>query len=176
MKKVVWIIGVVLCLITTSILSLELNKVKRSDKQKNTQEKIIQITEFNIVDRTNLKVEDTIYVGNNLKELENNFYDIKITNEQYGICVYLNKLWYETYGVDYIQDNYLAQICRELSYKLNMKGEPEQFEYIMYKYIKDNYTKVRQNEEIEQISADKYNLQLKLEDSVAKLIIRSSDQ
>ncbi len=144
----------------------------KATKQKATVSNNIQIMQFEIEERTILKKDNAIYVGNNLKEVENNFYDIKILNTQDGIVIYLNKLWYEAYGKDYIQDDYLARICRELSNRLQVENNAEQFEYVLYKYIKDNYVKVRQNEVIEKITTDKFNLSFGLEDNVVKLIIQ----
>ena len=108
------------------------------------------------------------------KELENNFCDIKIQSTDNGVVIDLNKLWYETYGEDYIQDDYLAQICREITNRLNVKGDSEQIEYAMYKYIKDNYIKVREGESIEEILTDEINMKLVLEEQTVKLIIRGS--
>lgn len=132
----------------------------------------IQITEFNVQGRVTLKTDNSIYIGNNLKELENNFYDVKIINTKSGVAVYLNKLWYENYGEDYIQDEYLAKICRELSGKLNQSNETEQFEYILYKYIKDNYVKIRKNESVEKMMTDTFNMSFCLENNVVKLKIQ----
>lgn len=172
MKKVIIII-----LAIVAALGLALYFVSRRSNETEVEverKNILQITDFNIENRTSLKTNDAIYVGNNLKELENNFYDIKIQNTETGIVVYLNKLWYENYGEDYIQDEYLAKICRELSGRLNMQSDTEQFEYVLYKYIKDNYIKVRQNEMVEEILTDKLNLKLELEDDIVKLVIRGN--
>lgn len=172
MKKRVMIVAAILvCLILGVILSLLLVKENKEGAEFASSNNI-QVTEFSIADRTTLKKDSSIYIGNNVKELENNFYDIKILNTQSGIVVYLNKLWYETYGEDYIQDEYLARICRELSSRLNVGNETEQFEYVLYKYIKDNYVKVRQNEPVENIATDILNLSFELEDNIVKLIIQ----
>lgn len=170
-KPVIVIIAVISCLVClATVLCLTSNN--NNDVNDTLPENVVKITSFNIEGREILKVDDEIYVGNNLKELQNNFYDIKIQNTNDGANVYLNKLWYENYGDDYIQDEYLAEICRQLSGNLNIQSGAEQFEYVLYKYIKDNYVKVRQNETIEQIVTDKLTLNLKLEDYVVKLEIR----
>jgi len=167
MKKVMIILICLLCL--SLILYLMLNKTNNKQTESLSD---IQIAKFNIKDRAILKRDSDIYVGNNLKELENNFYDIKISNTEYGVVIYLNKLWYATYGNDYIQDEYLARICRELSIGLNVENNEQQFEYVLYKYIKDNYMKIRQNEQVEEILTDKLNIKLELEDNIVKLIIQ----
>lgn len=170
-KTVIVIIAVISCLVClAAVLCLTSNN--NNDVNDTLPKNVVRITNFSIDGREILKVDNEIYVGNNLKELQNNFYDIKIQNANDGANVYLNKLWYENYGDDYIQDEYLAEICRQLSGNLNIQSGAEQFEYVLYKYIKDNYVKVRQNETIEQIVTDKLTLNLKLEDYVVKLEIR----
>ncbi|MBQ8043651.1 MAG: hypothetical protein IJ272_05825 [Clostridia bacterium] len=172
MKKVIIII---LAIVVTLGLILYFVSPKSDKAETEVEDKnFLQIIDFSIEGRISLKLDNAIYVGNNLKELENKFYDIKIQNTESGVAVYLNKLWYENYGEDYIQDEYLARICRELSNRLNMQNNTEQFEYVLYKYIKDNYIKVRQNETVEEILTDKVNLKLELEEDVVKLIIRGN--
>ena len=171
MKKIVIvIIAIVTCLVclagTIYVTS------KKEEQSVETDKNIVRITNFYIKDREILKVNNEIYVGNNLKELQNNFYDIKIQNAKDGANVYLNKLWHEKYGDDYIQDEYLAEICRQISRNLNIQSGEEQFEYVLYKYIKDNYVKVRQNEMPESIVTDKLTLNFKLEEHIVKLEIR----
>jgi len=171
-KVLIAIIAIVVICVLVGVITLK-NKEQISSKSETTQVK--QITDFNIEDRVILEQEGSILLGNSIKELENNFYDIKITNTNAGVEIYLNKLWYESYGEDFIQNEYLAKICRELSSKLNIKQETEQFEYVLYKYIKDNYVKVKQGESIEEIQTDKLSIKFELEDSTVKLIIRGCE-
>lgn len=171
-------IAIVFVAVTALVLIIIFIPKGRNKDNNNMQEasslNSFQITDFNIQNRAVLKKDNAIYVGNNTKELENNFCDIKIQNTDNGVAIDLNKLWYETYGEDYIEDNYLAQICRELTYRLRVKGDSEQIEYVMYKYIKDNYIKVREGEVIEDILTDEINMKLVLEEQIVKLIIRGS--
>lgn len=171
MKKIFWIAMAVLIII--GLIFLLINVLTIKDNTEVVNENNIRITDFELEDRTIIKTNKGIYVGSNEKELENNFYDIRITNTENTIHVYLNKLWYETYGKDYIQDDYLARICRELANRLNVDSEAEQFEYVLYKYVKDNYIKVRQNELIDEMLMERFSLKLELEDDIVKLIIRS---
>lgn len=170
MKKIIWTIAAIVVCIGTLLICV-LNKKEETTK---SEDDVVKITEFNIEDRSTLVKDGKIYVGNNVKELENEFYDIKIMNIEDGVEVYLNKLWYETYGDDYIQDEYLAKICRELSGKCSISNGTEEFEYLLYKYIKDNYLKARKEETIQEIKVDDLTLNMKLtEENIVKLIIRS---
>lgn len=173
-KKIVIALVVIIAIVLITVFILNvINKVDNEEQQVSSVNSF-QIADFNIENRVILKKDNSIYVGNNIKELENNFCDIKIQNTENGVIVELNKLWYETYGNDYIEDNYLARICRELTYRLNIKGDSEQIEYAMYKYIKDNYIKVREGESIEDILTDEINIKLVLEEQIVKLIIRGN--
>ena len=171
MKKVIIIVVIIILIILAIALGIVMRK-DRDSEEETTRSTNVKITEFDIEGRTSLTKNGIIYIGNNTKELENNFYDIKIVSSETETYIYLNKLWYETYGKDYIQDNYLAEICRNICKSLNLENETEQFEYMLYKYIKDNYVRVRQEERIEEIQTEKLNLKFELEDNVVKLIIR----
>lgn len=167
MKKIIIVSAlVVLCLIAVFIY------VSNKEEGKTDYNSTIEIRAFNVEERTSLNKDGCIYVGNNIKELENGYYDIKISSNKDRVAVYINKLWYKHYSQDYIQDDYLARICRELSNKLNITQDERELEYILYKYIKDNYINVRKNIDVESIITYEYNLSLSLEDNVVKLIIQ----
>ena len=172
MKKLV-IISIIIVVMLGIVLAVVLGKKSKMESVKQPQD-VLQIADFNIENRVCLRQDNAIYVGNSLKELENGFCDIKIQNTTYGITIDLNKLWYETYGEDYIQDEYLAKICREITYRINVQNDSEQFEYLLYKYIKDNYMKVRQQENVQEIATDTINLKLELAEGIVKLKIRGS--
>jgi len=173
-KKISIVLAVILALVLTTVFILKVRSKEDDKKQGVLASNAFQIIDFNIENRSVLKKDNAIYVGNNTKELENNFCDIKIQNTDNRVVIDLNKLWYETYGDDYIQDDYLAQICREIASGLNVKGDSEQIEYAMYKYIKDNYIKVREGENVEEILTDEINMKLALEEQTVKLIVRGS--
>lgn len=168
-KIIVIVIIIFVCLVVCLWMML-----KKAQRNENKVENPINlhIAHFNIEGRATLMVGDSICLGNNIKELENGFYDIKILNNEYGVEVHLNKLWYDSYGKDFIQDEYLAKICREISNRLNAKNNKAQLEYVLYKYIKDNYINVKQNEHVQEIVTDELKLGLELEDSIVKLIIQ----
>ena len=172
-KKMIIVLTVIV-VVLIAVFILKMRSKEDNENQELPSSNTFQITDFNIENRAVLKKDNAIYVGNNTKELENNFCDIKIQNTDDGVVIDLNKLWYETYGDDYIQDDYLAQICREITNRLNVKGDSEQTEYAMYKYIKANYIKVREGEIVEDILTDEINMKLVLEEQFIKLIIRGN--
>lgn len=171
MKKTVILIFIVVFLMGI-FLCLRLNK-NSDDTSKESSN--LQITNFEMEGRTVLKKQNDIFIGNNIKELENGFYDIKISGLSQGVDIYLNKLWYKNYDEDYIQEDYLAKTCRELSRQMFGASQTEDFEYTLYKYIKDNYAKVRNREEVQPLLLDKINMEFELEDNIVKLLMRSNE-
>lgn len=163
-------ITLIILIIIIAIFCFNNNNIK---EQKNKDNKIIQIIDFYVEDRSILKIGKEILVGNNIKELENDFYDIKIVNLDNYVEIYLNKLWYETFGKDYIQDEYLAKICREIARKINYKDSVEEVDYILYKYIKNNYIKAKNQEVTEELITQTIKCNFELDENIVKLIIRS---
>lgn len=173
-KRVRIVVITVTVLVFLAGLGVFLNCKKKEDNISYKNTATIKITEFNLNNRAVLNTESGIYVGNNLKELENGFYDIKIVNKNNYVEVYFNKLWYETYGDDYIQDEYLAKICRKLSEGLENGTQEVDFENILYKYIKDNYLSVRGGKTAEKLSTEKYILELDFKQEGVRLSIRGN--
>lgn len=167
MRKVIIISA---CIVIVCVLSIFILRKSKTEETKAIEK--IEITNFSVKDRIVIHKNNSIYVGNNIKELENDFYDVKITNNQNDVEVYLNKLWYKTYGSDYIQDEYLAAICRQLAANINIASSKDNLEYFIYKYIKDNYTKVRNGDRIEVLDVENLELALEYYEGMAKLTIR----
>lgn len=167
MKKVIVISA---CIVIVCLLSIFVLRKPKTEETKAIEK--IKITNFSVKDRIVIHKNNSIYVGNNIKELENDFYDVKIMNNENDVEVYLNKLWYKTYGSDYIQDEYLAAICRQLAANINIASSKDNLEYFIYKYIKDNYTKVRDGEKIEVLGVESLELALEYYKGMAKLTIR----
>lgn len=168
-KFLILIIATILILITLFLI----NKNKEQSQDKTQEITIINnISEFNIKNRVSIIKDGVIYIGNNKKELENGFYDIKIVSSDNLVDIHLNKLWYTKYGQDYIEDNYLASICRELVNRLNMDLDKENFEYMIYKYIKENYVSVRNGEQIESLNMYKITISLQIKEGIPLLSLK----
>ena len=172
MRKIIILIFIVIVVFVGIYFCLIFNE---SSDNASEERKTLQITNLEMKERTVLKKQKDIFIGNNIKELENGFYDIKISNLSQGVDIYLNKLWYEYYDEDYIQEDYLAKICRELSRQMCSTSQTEDFEYMLYKYIKDNYAKVRNQEVVQALLLDKISMGFELEDNIVKLLMRSNE-
>lgn len=150
------IICIICCLVILSVCICFKGIKGKENVDKNKFE--IDIAEFNLKKRTKLVLEDEVLIGNNLKELQNNFYDIKLQNNKDGVYIYLNKLWYLEYDETYIEDEYLANICREIVRLMDEIEEKEEMEYRLYKYIKENFEKVKKGGEAESFTYNKLNI------------------
>ena len=167
MKKVVLLISVVILVMS---IFLVINIKKTNVREYNT----LKINEFNIKERVTIKDNNEIYVGENVKEIENGYYDLKIASQKDNVQIFLNKLWYKKIDKDYIQDDYLANICREIVNEINISDNKDELEYMLYKYIKENYLNVRNNEKIEEIKLDKLTILLNLKDNIPILEIKGA--
>ena len=144
-KKLI-IVGIIVLLVVLTIIGIV---VFKKDKQVNNMNKnTLQILDFEIKNRKVITKDNEIIVGNNEKEIQNGYYDLKITNNGTGVNIYLNKLWYEKYNDDYIQEDYLAQIVREIIRQLKIEENKEDIEYELYKYLFNNYLKAKEGEGI----------------------------
>jgi len=154
MKKIIIFLVLAIFVLLVAIVAVVLRKDEVSDISNTT----IDISKFNLDNRAKLFVNEELLIGGNIKELENGYYDFKLANKAGVVVITLNKLWYEEYGIDYIQDEYLAKICREIVKCMEITYEKEEFEYQLYKYIKDNYLKVKEGQDIEKIEVDKISI------------------
>lgn len=89
-------------------------------------------------------IKGDVYVGNNKKEIENNYYDLKfsVSKSGNGINIYINKLFKNALNENIYDDNYLAElvICINKIYNLGLNdNEIVEFK----KYIKDIYLAIR---------------------------------
>lgn len=173
-KKIIIAICIVILICFCLLMVI---KIKSKGDNQN-QRDCFKIESFNIDGRVSYIDNDNILIGQNLKELQNGFYDLKIVNQNDHVVIYLNKLWYEYYGEDFIQDDYLAEICRCIVNKLQNNEEQNQerqdLEYMLFKYIKDNYNSVRNNKVIEKINVEGFEFGLELEESIVKLMISNN--
>lgn len=172
MKKERGVIFIVLIILILNIIFAFCMLRKENEKTKNTLDTSVNLQNFYIENRTRLFLNDELLVGENKKELENGYYDFKVAKSKDGLIIYLNKLWYGEYEQDYIQDEYLAKICRGLVKCLNVEDENEEIEYQLYKHIKENYLDIRNGEKKEKIEVDNIIIDSKSIDNQCVLYIK----
>ena len=165
-KTIIIIVLVLLLLLSIIILTNSLNKKSLNNINK------IQIDQIKIKNRTTIKIDNIIYVGENIKEIENGYYDLKIVNEENTVDIYLNKLWYKNFNESYIQDDYLVNICHEIVNNIKVNKNKEELEYLLYKYVKENYLSSRSNKPTQSLLLENLTLSLMLEDDIPKLEIK----
>ena len=163
-------LGIIVLLALLTMLGIACVVLKSTISEEQSKA-ILKIVDFEIKDRICIKQGETIYLGNSKKEIFNDFYDVKVVNKESSVDIYLNKLWYENYGQDFIQDEYLARICRKIIENFEPKSNKEEAEYMLFKYIKDNYVQVRDNAEVQKVEIENMVFSLVCDSSMAKLII-----
>lgn len=143
-KKRRLIIGVII--LTIVVIFIYVLLILKNVNENEVIEDAINLGDFRLKEREVIFFDNYLLVGENRKELENGYYDFKIQTNSNEVVISLNKLWYERFGADYIQDEYLAKVCREVIRVLKYNGDKEKLEYELYKYIKDNYVSVKAGE------------------------------
>ena len=158
-NRYVWLGIFLILLICISFLVCISNKKEKNNEQEN--ETKIDISAFKIKDRVRLVKDNKIYIGENLKELENNFYDMKISTLNTGIELTLNKLWRYEVNNEYIEDEYLIEIVDKVVELLEIKNVKEDVSYELYKYIKQNFLKIKNNENVQGLELEEFKINSK---------------
>lgn len=166
-KCVVVIILVLVLAVFIGILCIK-NKNKTKEKLVTVN---IDLNSISIKNRESLLKDNILYIGENKKQLENGYYDIKIVNEKNRVIVYLNKLWYAQIDNNYIQDEYLVNLTRQIALGLSNVKNRSDLEYVLFKYIKDNYISSRNKSNVENVYYENLIVSLTEEDSMSKLVI-----
>lgn len=159
-NKCKWLIIVIIIVIIYISFLLCISNIKRikiEDKNRLNKE-IININAFEIKNRMKLIKNNMVYIGENLKELENNFYDIKISTLDTGLEITLNKLWRYKVNKEYIEDDYLIEIVDQVVELLKIDNVKEDVGYELYKYIKQNFLKVKSGETAEILELEEFKV------------------
>jgi len=98
--------------------------------------------------RTCVELFNEFYVGNNDKELQNGYYDFKVSNTQNGVTIKINKLWHKKFNKNLYEQEYVDNLCEYIS-KIVLNGTRKKIEkdelYVLYKDILDVYLKAKDN-------------------------------
>ena len=169
-NRAFWIIAflVVSFFICVSLIG---NISRKKDNEENNVH-IIDLSGFEINNRVKLVKDKTVYFGENLKELENSFYDIKISTLKDTLEVTLNKLWITKWNEDYIEDEYLIEIVKCIVNTLEIDSVKEDVEYELYKYIKQNFIKVKNKENVEKLELESIIVNAEHKDGECVLYIK----
>ena len=98
-----------------------------------------------------LEINEEYLIGNNEKELKNNFYDIKISNTENGVNFVVNKLWYKQvhenlYEQDYVK-NIIKYMYNIILKKTNNTLSAEEVN-VIYNDMLDGYIKTKNGNKV----------------------------
>ncbi|MBR5227723.1 MAG: hypothetical protein IKV94_03705 [Clostridia bacterium] len=86
--------------------------------------------------------EDVIIIGNNEKQIQNGFYDVKIAIKNQSLTVNLNKLWYKKFNENLYEIEYVDWLISYIEKSTNFKFSKEEKENLSQKII-SKYTSVK---------------------------------
>ncbi len=170
-SKNFWLV-IVLFVISFFICVSLIRTVEIRNKENEKIVEIMDLSRFELNNRARLVKGKTIYIGENLKELENFFYDIKISALNNTLEVTLNKLWRTNCNQDYIEDEYLIEIVDNIVDVLEIDNVKEDIEYELYKYIKQNFIKVKNKENVYQLELENITVSAEHKDGECVLKIK----
>lgn len=153
-NKIAILIGIVLISILLIVVLLICRNSKKeaninisNGQMKNEQnisiERIDSIVKENIKDRSVFKEDNYILIGENIKQLENGFYDIKFELDNEMVIVYVNKLW-KDFNENLYEEKYIDEVITafqkifDVEDDLGKLREDLKEEYINTKNEKEN--------------------------------------
>lgn len=105
--------GKMLFILLFVIVIIFISFVNLKNTTKNTQE--IQYLQECLDERICIKKNGHWLVGNNIKELENGYYDFIICNTEKGIKININKLWFKSFNEKLYEEEYVDMLCSYIS-------------------------------------------------------------
>ena len=172
---------------------LNTNNQTNNIQDKKINSNIIFFKKYIITERINIEnifsdravtfTNNTLLLGNNKKQLENNYYDVKFivnqdTNfDNYNISIYINKL-YITNNKNLIEKNYLKNIIDLINNAFDLKLNKEDLEK-MYIKISNNYSYMRTSyvenvDKLDKIDLNGYNFDISIKKS--NLVLNIQDK
>ncbi len=98
--------------------------------------------------RTCVELFNEFYIGNNEKELQNGYYDFKVSNTQNEVTIKINKLWYNKFNETLYEQEYVQLLCEYISKIVldgtNVKLKKDELD-VLYKNILEVYPKSKDN-------------------------------
>lgn len=100
--------------------------------------RVEEVIKRNITGREIIKLGENVLIGYSKKELENGYYDLKITMSRETLDIHVNKAWKE-YNDSLYEETYIDQIVNSIIDIFEMKtknthGYDKLYEYIYHGY------------------------------------------
>ena len=169
----VLVIIILLCCFVFEVCKYKEEKTESNESFYVSYYRIKEVLENNVSDRVILTFNDTIFVGNGKKELENGYYDLKICKDNKYLEIYINKLW-KAFDEKLYQEEYINQLVLSLLdiYELNKN----KYKNLLYDYIVEGYLFSKQIKGVKIESDDKLkieevNIERKIIDNQLILIV-----
>lgn len=117
-----------------------------------------------------------ILIGNNQKELENNYFDVWLKLENETAYVYINKL-FKNFRGELVEKEYIKEIVNyiDIAFKISLNEEEKEelFKNIYVYYLE--LRKLNVSEDLEKndyLSSNKVNFKFEYEDDMVKVILK----
>lgn len=177
--------------LSNKFILLNQNKKEIVTKKQNEKQEFFQDylknNQFKIKDliqNRSLKIDDQkniIMIGRNKKELENEYFDIKISLENNLAKISINKLFKDVMldKERKVDENYLNEVINLINITFDLKLDSNNF-LVLKSYLKDNYINIRNLENVEnlkekdtikKITILNYKVEFKLEDNILNFYI-----
>lgn len=132
--------------------------------------KEVDFSKYDIKDRYEYTDGKFLKIGKNQKELENDYYDVKINNEKNNLLIYINKLVKNDDFQNFIDSGYLIEINNIIQ---DITGIDGLYELIYEKFLylrNNNIDNISEGNIIENISMNGYIINFSTYDNM--LVIR----
>lgn len=158
------------------------NKILENYKIKFSEQQFLFSINEIIKDRYILQNKECyeLVIGKNMKEVENNYFDIKFYIEKNSLKILVNKLFKNYFSIQnsiILEDSYLSEFIDLIIYLTNLSSN-ENNKYILNNIIRENYINIRNVESVEKIenknldmciSLENFDIKLEKEDNMLKI-------
>lgn len=152
-KVLVWLVAISSALILMLAVYINsnnmeervnVNKSEFGNEPNISIERIYSILNENMKDRCVLKANTSVLIGENSKQLENGFYDIKFELKSKSLIVYVNKLW-KVFNEELYEEEYINEVMIALQKIIDVSDDLNELRTC----LKSEYIKTKKNEEIQ---------------------------
>ena len=145
-KNIIYFIIIVIIVIFITLIIKNAIIKKTTTLNKNFKEYNINPKEY-VKDREYIEKNNILYFGTNIKELNNDFFDIQVICQKDIIKIGFNKIYKEEYSEKlYVDKNYLFEIMSNLKVKYGLNLEDVALQEMVV-LISDKYMDYKENKE-----------------------------